>query len=88
MVHLILGGDMVLSDWADTLRYLNPATLARVPRSSVSGATLRAGNLGCNTVRGPARHNVDLGLAKNFHLTKQHRLQVRADLFNALNTRN
>ncbi|MPZ19719.1 MAG: PEGA domain-containing protein [Luteitalea sp.] len=81
------GGDMVLSDWRDTLRYLNPAAFERVPLSGASGAQIRPGTLGWNAARGLAAYNLDLGLARNFHIGR-YRLQVRADMFNALNTRN
>ncbi|MPY90425.1 MAG: hypothetical protein GEU99_21200 [Luteitalea sp.] len=82
-----VGGDMVLSDWRDTLQYLNPAAFERVPLSEESGASIRPGALGWNAAREPAAYNLDLGPARNFHVGR-YRLQVRADMFNALNTRN
>jgi hypothetical protein len=54
-------------------------------RSAVSGATLRAGSYGNNAVRGPGLFSVDLSFAKNFELPRSLKLQVRTDLFNALN---
>jgi len=51
-------------------------------------ATLRPGNLGPNAIRGPGLWNVDFSLAKNFPIREQVRLQLRADMFNALNHTN
>lgn len=82
-----VGGDMMASNWKDTLNYFNTAAFARVPIIQASGAASRPGTLGWNAVRGPSSYNLDLGLARNFQV-RDFRVQVRADLFNALNTRN
>jgi outer membrane receptor protein involved in Fe transport len=82
-----LGAEMVAPNWKDTLFYFNAAAFARVPIASASGAQIRPGTLGWNAARGPSSTNLDLGLARNVRIS-QWRLQVRADLFNALNTRN
>lgn len=46
------------------------------------------GNLGRNALRGPAFHNVDLGVFKNLQLSEQLRLQIRSEYFNLLNNVN
>jgi hypothetical protein len=43
------------------------------------------GNLGRNTLRGPATKNFDASLGKDFRFTEARILQLRADAFNALN---
>ncbi len=83
-----IGGVAVNSNYRQTLQYLNPAAFRRVPVSSVSGATLRAGNVGYGAVRGPGRWNVDFSLAKNFSVSEQIQLQVRGDMFNFFNRTN
>jgi outer membrane receptor protein involved in Fe transport len=75
----------IFDDFRSTRQYLNPAAFAAVPKSSVSGATLRAGTYGNNALRGPGLFSVDLSLAKNFNLPRQLKFQVRADMFNAFN---
>jgi len=75
-------------DYPTTLQYLNPAAFARVPISPVSGATLHAGSYGNNALRGPGLYNLVFSIAKNFSVTEGSRLQLRADMFNALNHTN
>jgi len=75
----------IFDNFRTTLQYLNPAAFAAVPKSTVSGATLRAGTYGNNALRGPGLFAVDLSLAKHFDLPQQLKLQIRADLFNAFN---
>ena len=82
------GQDLVLDNWGDTLQYLNRAAFARVPIVTASGAQQRPGTLSRNAVRGPAIYNLDLGFGRNFAFGPSYRLQVRLDMFNALNTRN
>ena len=82
------GQDFVLDDWSDTRQYLNRAAFVRVPIVALSGAPQRAGTLGRNAVRGPASYNLDLGFGRNFAFGPSYRLQVRLDMFNALNKRN
>jgi hypothetical protein len=72
-------------DYRSSLQYLNPAAFAAVPKSALSGATLRAGTYGNNALRGPGLLSVDLSFAKNFELPGPLKLQVRTDLFNAFN---
>jgi outer membrane receptor protein involved in Fe transport len=82
------GGSLVTSDWDTTLQYLNRDAFARVPIVTASGAQARPGTLGRNAVRGPASYNLDLGISKNIYFGGAYRLQIRADAFNALNTKN
>ena len=72
-------------DYRGTRQYLNPGAFAAVPKSPVSGATLRPGTYGNIALRGPGFWLLDLSVARNFALPRQLRLQVRADMFNALN---
>jgi hypothetical protein len=84
-----LGGPYVLDNWRDsaTLQYLDPTAFARVPLSRASGAQIRPGTLGWNALRGPSLFNLDLGLSRLFY-PGRYRIQLRVDMFNALNTRN
>ncbi len=65
------------------VRFLNPDAFARV--EEVRGIAQRPGNAGNGLVRGPGRWTVDFSLSKNFRLKESVRLQIRADMFNALN---
>lgn len=80
-----VGGDAIRSNFQDTLQYLNPAAFQLVPVISASGATSRPGTLGRNSLRGPATWRWDAAVGKNFRLHERATLQLRADLFNALN---
>ena len=60
-----VGGPAILAGSRDTLQYLNRAAFALVPISSVSGASIRPGNVGNGAVRGPGLQNLDFSLAKN-----------------------
>jgi len=83
-----IGGAAVNSNYSSTLQYLNRAAFAPVPRSAISGATLRPGNIGNGALRGPGLWDVDLSFGKNFSITEQVKLQLRADMFTALNHTN
>ena len=65
------------------VRYLNPDAFQRV--DEVRGIAQRPGNAGNGLVRGPGRWTVDFSLAKSFALTESSRMQLRVDMFNALN---
>lgn len=80
-----LGGQVYLNNSSNPLQYLNPAAFARVPVNAVSRAPIRPGTLGRNALRLPGFWQVDLSLAKTFAITERVRLQLRADMFNALN---
>jgi hypothetical protein len=62
--------------------WFNTACFAPVPQG-----TVRPGNAGRYTVRGPGFFNWDGSLMKNFKLTREGRwiLQIRAETFNTLN---
>jgi hypothetical protein len=46
------------------------------------------GNVGRNTVEGPGMQNADVALSREFHLLESLRMQIRAEMFNALNHTN
>lgn len=83
-----IGGQAILSDYRDTLQYLNPGAFRRIPVSSASGAPIRDGNFGPGELRAPGLWNLNLSLAKNFALREKVKLQIRTDTFNALNHTN
>jgi Carboxypeptidase regulatory-like domain len=53
-----------------------------------SATCQRFGNAGRNILRADGIGNVDFGIIKNTRLAENVRLQLRADMFNATNTRN
>lgn len=83
-----VGGNAVLSDYSETLQYLNKDAFAKIPIGSASGRTIRPGNVGSGSVRGPGFWNVDFSLGKNFPIAERANFQFRADAFNALNHTN
>ena len=83
-----IGGNAILSDYQTTRQYLNLAAFAKVPVIAASGATSRPGNIGNGAIRGPGLWNIDFSLAKNFKLTERAQLQIRTDMFDALNHTN
>jgi hypothetical protein len=83
-----VGGPAINPNYRTTLQYLNPAAFAKVPISPTSKATVQPGTVGNGEFRAPGAWNVDLGLAKNFALSDRFKLQVRSDIFNALNHTN
>jgi hypothetical protein len=62
--------------------WLNRAAFA-VPRNP--DGTYRFGNLARNALEGPAFANIDAGLMKSVRIGDHKRLQVRCEVFNALN---
>ena len=62
--------------------WFNKACFAAVPQG-----TVRPGNAGRGTVRGPGFKNLDVALMKNFAFTKREglKLQLRGEAYNALN---
>jgi hypothetical protein len=46
------------------------------------------GNVGRNTVEGPGMQIADVALTREFHLRESLRMQIRAEMFNALNHTN
>ncbi len=47
----------------------------------------RVGNAGRNILRSDGINNIDIGIMKNTRITENHKLQIRADFFNATNSR-
>jgi outer membrane receptor protein involved in Fe transport len=80
-----IGGDPVLSNWGDTLLYINRAAFQPVPTSPVTNATLRPGTANPSLIYGPGRWQADISLGKVFHLREGVDFQIRADAFNAFN---
>jgi outer membrane receptor protein involved in Fe transport len=83
-----VGGQVYLEDYRKTLQYLNRSAFALVPLGTVSRAPERPGNVGNGAIRAPGLVNVDLSFGKTFQLTERSRIQIRADMFNALNHTN
>jgi hypothetical protein len=50
-------------------------------------AAQRVGNAGRNILRSDGINNIDIGVMKNTRLGEHHNLQIRADFFNATNSR-
>jgi hypothetical protein len=67
------------------VQYLNRAAFQLVPVDPNTRIAIRPGNLGNGAVRSPGSWTADLNLSRNFALTERLRLQIRADMFNALN---
>lgn len=82
-----IGGEPILGDYRQTLRYINRAAFAAVPENNLGNA-IRLGNVGRNALRGPGRWNFDMSFGKNFNFKEKYRLQIRTDLFNAFNHTN
>jgi hypothetical protein len=83
-----VGGQVILSDYTKTLKYLNPAAFALVPISPTSRISVRGGNVGNNAIREPGVWNVNFGLSKEFSMTEQIRLRLGMDAFNFFNHTN
>jgi hypothetical protein len=86
-------GDLTLSDFTETCdaagcNYLVTTGFARVPVSPVTNATLRPGTYMLDMARGPSSMSFHTTIAKSFGIGAGRRLQVRADIFSALNRRN
>lgn len=61
-----------INQWFDTTCFVSPAQFTY-------------GNSGRNILRGPNMRGADLGLYKNFIFAERHRIQFRAEFFNAFN---
>ena len=83
-----IGGEVYKNDYRKTLQYLNRSAFALVPLGDISRASVRPGNVGNGAIRNPGAVNFDLSIAKNFAVTERVRLQIRTDMFNALNHTN
>jgi len=92
-VDVVPGADLVFADWKDTCtatgcNYLDRNGFALVPTSTVTSATLRPGTYMMDMARGPGRLDTSITVAKSFGIGGGSRLQVRMDMFNALNRMN
>ena len=65
------------------VQYINTSAFRLVPANR--GVAVRPGSAGKSLVRAFGSWNVELSLAKNFRITEGSRLQLRAEMFNALN---
>jgi hypothetical protein len=54
-------------------------------QSALASGTPRFGNSGRNILTGPALHNWDLALLKNFRISERFKLQFRTEFFNTFN---
>ncbi len=80
---------------ADKVRSLttwfNPCAFDLPPQAVVNGVTQNArvfGNARRGSLRGPASHNVDFSVFKDFRFRERMNLQFRAEFFNLFNTPN
>jgi hypothetical protein len=70
---------------SNNLQYLNPAAFQLVPIGAVSRQAIRAGTVGNGQFRAPGLKNIDMSLAKSFNIGGPRRVELRADVLNALN---
>jgi carboxypeptidase family protein len=68
-------GTHTAASWFNTAAFATPAAFT-------------FGNVGRNTVYGPGRQTLDLALQREFVITENMKLQLRAEAFNALNHTN
>jgi hypothetical protein len=80
-----VGGDPVLSNYQNTLLYLNKASFAAVPTYATTNATVRAGTQNPADVRGPGQWTVNASIQKTVRFSEKMRLEIRADSFNLFN---
>ncbi|PYS48343.1 MAG: hypothetical protein DMG13_25710, partial [Acidobacteria bacterium] len=83
-----VGGAVVLPNYRKTLQYLNKGAFQLIPRAATSGAPIRPGNAGRGSFREPGLWNLDLSVSKYVPIHEGVRMQIRADMFNALNHTN
>jgi hypothetical protein len=81
----VLGEKPINHNWEQTRQYLNLKAFTQVPLVQASGAAIRPGSLGWGSVRGPGFWNLNLSVGKNFNIVEKVKLQLRTDMFNALN---
>lgn len=79
-----ISGDPVMPEGQRTVsQWLNPNTVS-IP----TDVSKPFGNAGRNIVRGPAYHQMNFGLHKDFHITESQKLEFRMEAFNFLNKTN
>jgi len=69
----------------NNMQYLNVAAFRAVPLNATSRQTVRAGSVGVGQFRLPGLKNLDVSFSKAFPVGGQKRIEVRADMLNALN---
>jgi hypothetical protein len=79
-----VGGDPINRNYNANGIYLNKAAFALVPLGK-GGNPSRPGNLGNQAIRGTGVWNLDFSIGKNFRITEGRKLEIRANMFNALN---
>jgi hypothetical protein len=79
----IIGDPLTPEGQRSHMNYLNASTVF-IP----TDVSRPFGNAGRNIVRGPSFFQLDLGLHKDFPITETHRIEFRAEAFNALNKTN
>ncbi len=72
---------------------INPAAFTTAPSSqgsvtNAAGNTIRFGNLGRNTFRGPSIFNTDVSIFKNTRVTENTKVQLGFEFFNIFNHAN
>jgi len=80
-----VGGQIYTGTGRETLQYMNRAAFASVPLNTVSRLPIRPGNVGRNALYGPGWTDLGATLAKSLEFTESMRLQIRVEMFNALN---
>lgn len=66
--------------------WFNPAAYAIPALAPGQTFATQFGNAGVGTLRGPAQYNLDSSLFKSFELPEKMNLELRAEVFNVLNT--
>ena len=90
-VNIVVSNNTTVNGVANTLRpdVNGPVEIIGRPESwfdtSAFVSVPRFGSLGRNVVIGPAFHNTDVSIIKNFTLGEQIRLQLRAEIFDVFN---
>ncbi len=77
------GGTRTINCWFNPLAYANPN-----PDPAGQAPTFNFGDASRNSLRGPGLFTADWGLDKNFRVTERFSLQLRWEVFNALNIAN
>ena len=82
-------GNAINKDCCDinsgNMQYLNRAAFQAFPLSPVSRQATRAGTVGMGQFRAPGFKNLDVSLSKSFNVGGPKRIELRADILNALN---
>jgi hypothetical protein len=80
-----VGSEVYTGTGRENLQYINRAAFANVPIHPVSRLPIRPGNVGRNALYGPGWFDLGATLAKSLEFTESMRLQLRVEMFNALN---